>query len=68
MAEFLLELLSEEIPARMQQRACNELRSGVLAILDEAKLSYGQAKTFSTPRRLCLVIDHVDIEQSTRRN
>ncbi len=56
MAEFLLELLSEEIPARMQVRAAEDLRSLITKALDGAEITYGKAESFSTPRRLVLAI------------
>lgn len=56
MGELLLELLSEEIPARMQARAAADLKRLVCAGLDEAKLAYDRAESFVTPRRLALVV------------
>ena len=56
MAELLLELLSEEIPARMQARAAASLGELVGSALDEAELAYGSLATYSTPRRLVLVV------------
>ncbi len=57
MVELLLELLSEEIPARLQKRASSNLESGVTAALREARLAFSQAHSFSTPRRLTLIVD-----------
>jgi glycyl-tRNA synthetase beta chain len=57
MADLLLELFSEEIPAGMQKRACADLQKIVTNGLVEAGLTYGSAGTFATPRRLCLTID-----------
>ncbi len=57
MAELLLELLSEEIPARMQARAAEDLKRLVTEGLTEAGLDYGDARAFVTPRRLALVVD-----------
>ncbi len=59
MAEFLLELFSEEIPARMQARAAEDLLTLVTNGLKAAGLECGTARTFVTPRRLCLVIDNL---------
>jgi glycyl-tRNA synthetase beta chain len=59
MSELLLELLSEEIPARMQVRAADDLSRLVLDGLKARGLGVGQARRFSTPRRLTLVIDGV---------
>lgn len=56
MAEFLLELLSEEIPARMQVRAKDDLAALVTRALDDAGLPYGAFESFATPRRLVLTI------------
>jgi glycyl-tRNA synthetase beta chain len=55
MADFLLELLSEEIPARMQARARNELARLFAECVGEAGLSTGAIDVFSTPRRLALI-------------
>jgi glycyl-tRNA synthetase beta chain len=59
MSELLLELFSEEIPARMQMRAADELKRLVVEALKAQGLSVGEAKGFSTPRRLTLVIEGV---------
>jgi glycyl-tRNA synthetase beta chain len=56
MAELLLELLSEEIPARMQARAVRDLGQGVGKALGEAELSCESIEGFATPRRLALVV------------
>ena len=55
MAELLIEIFSEEIPARMQGRAADDLRRLVTDGLVEAGLTYADARAFSTPRRLTLV-------------
>ena len=67
MAELLLELLSEEIPARMQKRASEDLRRLVLAGLDKAGLSHQGAQAFATPRRLALVVDGLPAAQPDTR-
>jgi glycyl-tRNA synthetase beta chain len=59
MAELLLELLSEEIPARMQLRAADDLKRLVLEGLKAQGLAAGQARAFVTPRRLTLTLDGV---------
>ena len=63
MAELLLELLSEEIPARMQARAAEDLRRLVTEKLKEAGLAYTEARAFATPRRLALVADGLPEKQ-----
>ena len=55
-ADFLLELLSEEIPARMQARARGDLAKMMTEALGAAGLSHGGIETFSTPRRLALIV------------
>ena len=57
MAELLLELFSEEIPARMQAAAAEQLRAGITARLAEERLEFTRAEAFVTPRRLTLVVD-----------
>ena len=56
MPELLLELLSEEIPARMQGRAAEDLRRLVTEKLNAAGLTFTDAVSHATPRRLVLVI------------
>lgn len=63
MPELLLELLSEEIPARMQARAANDLKRLVGDGLKAAGLSFSSAQTYVTPRRLTLVIDGLPVKQ-----
>ncbi|MGZ3341426.1 MAG: glycine--tRNA ligase subunit beta [Reyranella sp.] len=57
MAELLLELLSEEIPARMQARAAEDLKRLVGDGLKAAGIAFADARAFATPRRLALVVD-----------
>lgn len=54
-ADFLLELLSEEIPARMQAGARNDLARLFAEEIDKAGLSSDAIEVFSTPRRLVLI-------------
>ena len=67
MPELLLELFSEEIPARMQARAAEDLRKAVTDRLVEAGLVYDGAKAFVTPRRLALSVHGVPARQSDVR-
>ena len=55
MADFLLEFQSEEIPARMQANARNELARLFAECTSEAGLSTGPVEVYSTPRRLALI-------------
>ena len=56
MPDLLLELFSEEIPARMQRRAADDLKSLVTNALVERGCLYEGAQAFATPRRLALHI------------
>ena len=67
MADFLLELLSEEIPARMQARARNDLARMFAEYVGEAGLETGPVDVQSTPRRLVLIArDVADQTQAAR--
>ncbi len=59
MPDLLLEFLSEEIPARMQARAADDLRKIVTDRLVAAGLTYEGAQAFATPRRLALSVHGV---------
>ena len=63
MPDLLIELLSEEIPARMQARAADDLRKLVTDKLAGAGLAYEGAKAFATPRRLALAVAGVPARQ-----
>ena len=63
MPDLLLEFFSEEIPARMQARAAEDLRKLVTDRLVEAGLTYEGAKAFATPRRLALAIAGIPARQ-----
>jgi glycyl-tRNA synthetase beta chain len=55
MSDFLLELRSEEIPARMQAGARAELEKLFRKAMDEAGVALGALTVWSTPRRLALI-------------
>ena len=59
MPDLLIELFSEEIPARMQARAREDLKKLVTDGLVEAGLTYASAGAFSTPRRLALAVEGI---------
>lgn len=67
MAELLLELFSEEIPARMQARAADDLKRLVTAGLKDAGLAHGAARAYATPRRLTLVVEGLPEKQPDLR-
>ncbi len=64
MPELLFELFSEEIPARMQAKAADDLRRMVTDKLVAEGLVYEGAKAFATPRRLALTVHGVPARQS----
>ncbi|WP_395777644.1 glycine--tRNA ligase subunit beta [Aquidulcibacter sp.] len=57
MPQFLLELFSEEIPARMQKRAAEDLKKLLMDALTKAGFLPGGMETFSVPRRLVAVVE-----------
>jgi len=67
MSDLLIELFSEEIPARMQTRAADDLKSRVTDGLVEAGLTYAGAAAFSTPRRLTLALEGLTASSPTTR-
>ncbi|CAI9406763.1 Glycine--tRNA ligase beta subunit [Pleomorphomonas sp. T1.2MG-36] len=56
MPDLLIELFSEEIPARMQAKAADDLKALVTNGLVDAGLTYESAGAFATPRRLALTV------------
>jgi glycyl-tRNA synthetase beta chain len=67
MPELLLELFSEEIPARFQRRAADDLRKAVTNALVDAGLVYEGAKAFVTPRRLALTVTGLPVRSPDTR-
>jgi glycyl-tRNA synthetase beta chain len=63
MPDLLLELFSEEIPARMQAKAADDLKKMVTDRLVDAGLVYEGARAFATPRRLALFVQGVPARQ-----
>ena len=63
MPDLLLEVLSEEIPARMQAGGAKELVRQVLSRLEAARLTFEKPETFATPRRLALLVRGLPAEQ-----
>ncbi|MBR0711988.1 glycine--tRNA ligase subunit beta [Bradyrhizobium liaoningense] len=63
MPDLLLELFSEEIPARMQAKAADDLRRMVTDKLVTEGLVYEGAKAFATPRRLALTVHGIPARQ-----
>ncbi|MCG7494348.1 glycine--tRNA ligase subunit beta [Thalassobius sp. Cn5-15] len=67
MPDLLIELFSEEIPARMQGKAAEDLKKRITDGLVEAGLTYAGAAAFSTPRRLTLALEGLLAESPTVR-
>ncbi len=67
MPDLLIELFSEEIPARMQARACEDLKARITNGLVEAGLTYAGAAAFATPRRLTLALEGLLDQSPTLR-
>ena len=56
MTDLLLELFSEEIPARMQAGAIKQLHDAIVAELAQLRLEHGAVQQFVTPRRLAVIV------------
>jgi len=67
MSELLVELFSEEIPARMQKKAADDLLSLLTGKLKKAGLEFTSAVSHVTPRRLVAVIDGLPEKQPDTR-
>ncbi|WP_170434969.1 glycine--tRNA ligase subunit beta [Ruegeria arenilitoris] len=67
MPDLLIELFSEEIPARMQTRAGEDLKNRITDGLVEAGLTYAHAHALTTPRRLTLAVEGLLAESPTIR-
>ncbi len=67
MPDLLIELFSEEIPARMQRRAGDDLKKRITDGLVEGGLTYASAAALTTPRRLTLAVEGLLAESPTIR-
>jgi glycyl-tRNA synthetase beta chain len=67
MSELLLELFSEEIPARLQTKAAEDLKSLITAGLVDAGLLYEGAQVHATPRRLVLSVEGLNAKAADTR-
>ncbi len=63
MAELLLEILSEEIPARMQLPMAEQLRAAMEEKLNKEQLFHTGVKTYVTPRRIALSVGGLSLTQ-----
>ncbi|HVC55639.1 MAG TPA: glycine--tRNA ligase subunit beta, partial [Stellaceae bacterium] len=66
MGELLLELLSEEIPARMQRRAIEDLTALIRDGLAKAEIAAASIRGYVTPRRLAVIADGIPARQPDR--
>src|SRR5207253_2343269 len=66
MPDLLLEIFSEEIPARMQVRAAKELERLLVAALSDHGLLFEWARSFAGPRRLSVAIGSLPVKQPDR--
>ncbi|NLJ80550.1 MAG: glycine--tRNA ligase subunit beta, partial [Firmicutes bacterium] len=64
MQDFLLELGFEELPARFVLEASRQLTAAVVKELKEGRLKHGEVRSFSTPRRLAVLIRDVVSKQA----
>jgi glycyl-tRNA synthetase len=62
-ADFLLEIGTEELPPGDLASALEQLRGGVAALLEQARLAHGEVRVLGTPRRLVLAIDNLAAQQ-----
>lgn len=67
MSDLLIELFSEEIPARMQRKAAGDFKDLVLAAFKDAGLSFGTAQEYWTPRRLVLSVTGLPAKTEDQR-
>ena len=63
MADFFLELYSEEIPHGLQISARNQIHESILKELEENNIKFKEFNIFSTPKRLIVLIDHITLNQ-----
>ena len=66
MADFIFEILSEEIPARMQVKAAEDLKKKISVLLQDHNLVFSSVQTHVTPRRLCALVE--GLEKTTGEN
>ncbi|MFT6077281.1 MAG: glycyl-tRNA synthetase beta chain [Rickettsiales bacterium] len=66
MSELLIEIYSEEIPARMQQKALGDFKKIFIELFNKQNIKFSDddLKTFITPRRLTLLVQNLDPQQT----
>ena len=68
MGEFLLELFSEEIPARMQKQAAEDVNKLIIEGLKNNALTFDNSFNRVTPHRLCVVVEGLIAKQPNMRH
>ncbi|WP_022662775.1 glycine--tRNA ligase subunit beta [Paucidesulfovibrio longus] len=63
MADFILEIGTEEMPARFVPKLAEELRENLAALLDQGMVERGEIRTFATPRRVAALVEGIAAEQ-----
>ncbi len=66
MEDFLLEIGCEEIPASYIRPALDALKAGIGDFLDQSRISFGEIKTYGTPRRLAVYVSRVAPRQEPK--
>jgi len=61
MANFVLELLSEEIPSRMQKNAAKHLENEFIQKISEIGLKYEKIRSFYSSRRLTIIVEEIEL-------
>ena len=67
MKSFLLEIGTEEIPARFIPSGINSLKAELSKFLYNASIDFGNVHAFATPRRLAILIENVSEKQKDRK-
>ena len=61
MANFVLELLSEEIPSRMQKNAARHLENEFIQRISEIGLKHEKIRSFYSSRRLTIIVEEIEL-------
>lgn len=65
MNKYLLEIGTEELPARLIDNALEQLKNNTKKLLKEERIAYENIKTYATPRRLTIIIEGLANKQET---
>ncbi len=64
--DLLIELGTEELPPKALKRLSDAFANGIKEGLEKANLSFSEIKPYASPRRLAVIVDQVDVAQSTK--